>query len=310
MSQVLAIIGATGQQGGSVASFVLSDPVLSKRYKVYAITRDATKPAADDLRAKGAEVVSADLDDLASLKAAFAGVNTVFAATKTVYDEQAKERELRQSKALADAAVAAGAQYLIFNTEVHCETVSGGKYPVAAYDAKAEAEAYIRRLPIKSAFYAPATFMQNLAGMMAPRPVPDQPGVYAIANIFAGDRSYPWLDVVADTGKFVGVILADPDKYAGRTIYAGSALATMDEIAAKISACTGKTVKYVSMPEAKFRAFLPAAAQDAIVNMFLFCSECGYYGPDSERLLNESLAEVPYKLTALDEYIAAAVKLA
>ena len=110
---------------------------------------------------------------------------------------------------------------------MHCETVSGCKYPVAAYDAKAEAEAYIHTLPIKSALYAPATFMQNLAGIMAPRPVLDQ----------------------------------------------------------------------------------PAPAQDAIFNMFLFCSECGYYGPDSERLVNESIAEVTYKLTALDEYIAAAVKL-
>lgn len=309
MSQVLAIIGATGQQGGSVANFVLSDPVLSSRYKVRAITRDTTKPAADALRAKGAEVVSADLDDPASLKAAFTGANTVFAATKTIYDEQAKERELRQSKDLADAAVAAGAQYIIYSTQVHCETVSGGKYPVAAYDSKAEAEAYIRGLPIKSAFYAPATFMQNLAGMMAARAVPEQPGVYAITNIFAGDRPYPWLDVVADTGKFVGVILADPDKYAGRTLYAGSAWATMDDIAARISAQTGKTVQYVLMPEKKFRGFLPPAAQDAIVNMFLFCSECGYYGSESERLLNESIAEVPYKLTTLEEYIAATVKL-
>jgi hypothetical protein len=75
--------------------------------------------------------------------------------------------------------------------KVHCKTVLGGKYPVAAYDAKAEAEACIRTLPIKSAFYAPATFIQNLADMMAPRPVPHYPGVYAIANIFAGDRPYP-----------------------------------------------------------------------------------------------------------------------
>ncbi|KAK4034668.1 hypothetical protein C8A01DRAFT_38876 [Parachaetomium inaequale] len=310
MSQLLVIVGATGQQGGSVANFVLSDPVLSARYKVRALTRDTTKPAADALRAKGAEVVQADLEDPASLKAAFAGASTVFAATKTVYDEQAKARELRQSKDVADAAVAAGVQYLIYSTQVHCENVSGGKYPVAAYDSKAEAEAYIRSLPIKSAFYAPATFMQNLLAGMAPRPVPDQPAVYAIANIFAGDRPYPWLDVAADAGKFVGAILANPDKFAGKVLYAGSGMATMDEIAAKISAQTNKTVKYVLMSEEKFRAYLPPAAQDAIVNMFLFCSEHGYYGPDSERLVNESIAEVPYKLTSLEEYIAANVKLA
>ncbi|AEO60720.1 hypothetical protein MYCTH_2129843 [Thermothelomyces thermophilus ATCC 42464] len=90
MSQVLAIVGATGQQGGSVANFVLSDPVLSTRYKVRALMRDTTKPAAEAL-VPGAPS-----------SAAGAGARFVFAATRTVYDEQVKERELRQSKDLAD----------------------------------------------------------------------------------------------------------------------------------------------------------------------------------------------------------------
>ncbi|KAL2171498.1 hypothetical protein VTG60DRAFT_2666 [Thermothelomyces hinnuleus] len=309
MSQVLAVVGATGQQGGSVANFVLSDPVLSARYKVRALTRDTTKPAAEALRARGAEVVAADLDDPASLRAAFAGAGFVFAATRTVYDEQVKERELRQSKDLADAAVAAGVGYIIYSTEVHCEALSGGKYPVAAYDSKAEAEAYIRTLPIRSAFYAPGAFMQNLAASMAPRPVPGQPGVYAIANIFAGDRPYPWINVVADAGKFVGAILADPDKFEGKVLYAGSELATMDELAAKVSRHTGKAVRYTQIPQEQYRAYLPSPAQDPIVNMFLFCAEFGYYGPDSARRLHETVAQVPYKLTTLDGYIAANVKL-
>lgn len=310
MSQLLAIIGATGQQGGSVANLVLADPVLSARYKVRAVTRDTTKPAADALRAKGAEVVRADIDDPPSLQAAFAGADTVFVAIKTVYDEQVKERELRQGKAVADAAVAAGVQYIIYSTAVHCETVSNAKYAVAAYDVKAETEAYIRTLPIKSAFYAPAAFMQNLSAMMAPRPVPDQPGVYAIAIIFAGDRPYPWIDVVGDAGKFVGAILAQPDKFAAKVLYAASSVASMDDVASKISAHTGKTVKYVVMPEDEFRARLPPAARDAVVNMFRFCSEIGYYGPETERLIKETVAEVPYTLTSLDEYIVANVKLA
>ncbi|KAL2196912.1 hypothetical protein P885DRAFT_37072 [Corynascus similis CBS 632.67] len=310
MSQLLAIVGATGKQGGSVARFVLSDPVLSARYRVRALTRDATKPAAEALRASGAEVVTADLDNPESLKAALAGASFVFIATETIYDEKVKERELRQSKDVADAAVTAGVQYLIYSTEVHCETLSGGKYPVAAYDSKAEAEAYMRTLPIRSAFYAPATFMQNLDTSMAPRPDPDRPGVYTIANIFPGDCPYPWIDVVADAGKFVGAILADPDRFEGRVLWAGSELATMDEVAARISKGTGKTVEYVVVPENTFRAHLPPAAQDQIVNMFRFCSEYGYYGPELARRLEETIAEVPYKLTTLDEYITAHVRLA
>ncbi|GAB1313684.1 NmrA-like family domain-containing protein 1 [Madurella fahalii] len=310
MSQLLAIFGTTGQQGGSVANFVLSDPGLSARYKVRGVTRNPSKPAAEALRARGAEVATADLDDPASLRAALAGAHTVFVATETIYDEQIKEREVRQGKAAADAAVAAGAQYIIYSTEVHCETVSNAKYVVPAYDSKAEVEAYIRTLPIKSAFFAPGTFMQNLWSEMAPRPVgPDQPGVYAITNIFSGSRVFPWIDIVADTGKFVGAILAEPDKFATKVVYASSCLYSLDQVAAKISAFTGKTVKYVAVPEHELRAHLPPGMQDSIINMFWFIDEFGYYGPETETLVQESMAATPYKLTSLDEFIATSVKL-
>ncbi|KAK3307403.1 uncharacterized protein B0T15DRAFT_530126 [Chaetomium strumarium] len=311
MSQLLVIFGATGQQGGSLANFVLSDPALSARYRIRGIARDVSKPAAEALRARGAEIVSADLEDPESLKTALAEADTIFITTRTIYDEQTKEREVRQGKNAADAAVAVGAKYVIYSTEVHCEVVTKGKYRVAAYDSRGEVEAYIRTLPIKSAFYAPGSFMQNLVTGMAPRPVgEDQPGVYAIANITPGDAPFPWIDVAADTGKFVGVILADPDKFNGKTLYAASEFRSYDEVAERISALTGKTVKYVVMPEEKFRSFLPVHAQEPIVNMFKFCAEYGYYGPGGERLVEETTAVIPHRLTTLDEYIKANIKLA
>jgi uncharacterized protein YbjT (DUF2867 family) len=168
MSQLLVVFGATGQQGGSVARFVAASPELSKRYRIRGVTRDPSKAAADALRAEGVEVVQADMDGEQSIRSALEGAHTVFAMTRTIYDDQSKEREVRQGKAIADAAVAAGAQYIIFSSECHAETVSGGKYPVGSYDSKAEVEDYIRTLPIKSAFFAPATFMQNLSGMIGP----------------------------------------------------------------------------------------------------------------------------------------------
>lgn len=311
MSQLLVVFGATGQQGGSVAQFVLSEPLLSSRYKVRGITRDPTKPAADALRAKGAEVIKGELDDTESLNSALAGAHTVFITTTTIYDDQTKEREVRQGKAAADAAVAAGAKFLIYSTEVHCEVMSKGKYRVPAYDSRGEVEAYIRTLPVKSAFYAPASFMQNLSSGMAPRPVgPDQPGVYAIAGIFPGNCVFPWIDVVADTGKFVGTILAEPNRFEGKTLYAAGGLHTFDDLATKLSKHTGKTVKYVVIPEERLRAHLPAAAQDPIIRMFRFIEEFGYYGPETERLVRETTAVVPHKLASLDEYLVANVRLA
>jgi uncharacterized protein YbjT (DUF2867 family) len=58
MSKLITVFGATGNQGGSVVRAILADPVLSKEFKIRAITRDPSKPSAKELAAKGVEVVS------------------------------------------------------------------------------------------------------------------------------------------------------------------------------------------------------------------------------------------------------------
>ena len=156
MSKLLVVFGATGQQGGSVAESVLSDPELSKQYKVRAVTRDPSKPAGLALQQKGAEVVKGDIEDAASLTSVLKGAHTVFAITVSVTDSNDKSPELANGKAMADAAVAAGAQYFIFSTLPHVAKITDGKIMAAAhFDLKAEVEAYVRGLPIKSAFYVP-----------------------------------------------------------------------------------------------------------------------------------------------------------
>ncbi|KAK3294395.1 uncharacterized protein B0H64DRAFT_418312 [Chaetomium fimeti] len=308
MSQLLVIFGATGQQGGSLADFVLSDPTLSARYKVRGITRNPDQPSAAALRARGAEVVQADLDDAASLHRALAGAHSVFITTTTVYDAQTKEREVRHGKAAADAAVAAGARCLVYSSEVHPEALSAGRHRVPSFDSRGEVEAYIRALPVRSAFYAPGSFMQNLASLMAPRPVGD--GVYAIVNTMPGDRAIPWIDVVADTGRAVGAVLAEPERFAGKQLCVASGLFSFDEVVEKMSRATGKVVKYVRVSEEEFKTHLPEGARDPMVSMFRFIAEVGYYGPETERLVEETAALLPHPLVGLDEYIAANVTLA
>ena len=128
MSKILVVFGAAGQQGGSIIDFVINDSELSSQYSLRGVTRDPSKPAAQALQQKGVHVVSGDADDKESLKQAMQGSHTVFATTVTIYDEHTKSREIAQGKALADAAVAAGAQYIIWSTLPHLGKISGGKY--------------------------------------------------------------------------------------------------------------------------------------------------------------------------------------
>jgi uncharacterized protein YbjT (DUF2867 family) len=87
---------------------------------------------------------------------------------------------------------------------------------VPVYDAHYNVEQYIRGLPIQSAFVAPGSFMQNMRSIMVPRPSED--GSYVIANIHSPQARFPWLDAEVDMGKFVGVVLDQPDKYQGKLV--------------------------------------------------------------------------------------------
>ena len=68
MSQkTIAVLGATGVQGGSVVQALLKD----KSWKVRGITRDTSKDAAKALEKQGVEVIAANIDDEGSLLKAF-----------------------------------------------------------------------------------------------------------------------------------------------------------------------------------------------------------------------------------------------
>jgi len=302
MSKLLVVFGATGQQGGSVVNSVINDPELSKQYKVRGVTRDPSLPAAQALQNKGIEIVTGDVGDQESLKQVMQGAHTVFGLTTTVYDGQTKLREISHGKALVDVAVAAGVQYFIFSSLTHVGNISGGKYQhVDQFDSKAEVEEYIRTLPVKSAFFTPGSFMQNFGGMMAPHPTGD--GSYAISNIVTPQTQFPLIEAAADTGKYVGAILAEPEKYEGKVLSAATKLYSLEDIAQTISKMTGKNVKYNQLPESVFRGFLPPAAADYLVEMFLYIQDFGYYGPQTKDEVEWTAQNARGKLATFEEYM-------
>lgn len=177
MSKILAVLGATGQQGSGVVDYVIRDPELSKQWMVRAITRNVDSDKAKALKEK-AEVVKGNATDRAALAKALEGVHTLFAMTTPVFGvDDPLEAEFQVIKTIADVAVEQGIQYLIFSTLPSCRDISNGKYTgVAPFDAKAKGKEYIETLPIKSSFYCRGSFMENFASqaMLAPRPDPNQ----------------------------------------------------------------------------------------------------------------------------------------
>lgn len=302
MTKLLVVFGATGNQGGSIVQTVLSDPTLSSEYRVRAVTRNAGSPKAQALKNQNVEVVEADADSPESLPSALAGAHTVFSLTTSIYDEKLEQRELAHGKGVADAAVAAGAQYLIFSTLAHIGRVSGWKYNRGGhFDSKAEVEEYIRTLPIKSAFFAPGSFMQNFSSIMKPHHGGN--GTYMLANVLAPDSKLPLIDI-EETGKYVGPILADPDAFEGKIIAGATRLYTMQETVEIMSKCTGKKVVYKELSEEVFRSFLPANVVEYMVHMLLYIRDFGYYGTGTQELVDWSAANARGSLTTLEEYFA------
>lgn len=306
MSSILVVFGATGQQGGSVVDYVLADPILSRRFTLRTITRNVNSSGAKALKQKGVEVVQADSDDPLSLKSALKDVHTIFANTVTEYDNpDPKAQEIRQGKAIADAAVEAGAQYIIYSTLPHAGNMSSGKLKnMGHFDSKAETEAYIRSLSpkIKSAFFAPGCFMQNWHQHgMAPRAVGD--GTYALTNFVSPDTRVALIDIGDDTGKYVGAILAEPEKYEGATMSAATGLWSYREIVDEMSRASGKTVIYKQLPQNVYAGFLPPNAAPYLVDMFLWFQEYGYFGPSTKEDLEWTAKQARGKLTTLEEYL-------
>ncbi|KAF2094147.1 NmrA family transcriptional regulator [Rhizodiscina lignyota] len=302
MSKTLVVFGATGNQGGSLVDYVLNDRQFSKEFKVRGLTRNPSGSKGQALANKGAEVARLDYDDPATIKEAVKGAHTVFAMTNTIYDRATRTKEIDQGKAIGDACVEAGVKYLLFSTSQRVDKISNGKLQnVTHFTFKARIEDYIRTLPIKSSFYSPGSFMQNFLGNQKPKPSPSGDGSYAVSCIYPESTEVPLIDI-DDTGKFIGAILADPDKYEGKVLSAADKLYNYSEIVSTLSKATGKNVVYKQLPVEVFKSSMPPGFNVELVEMFQLFGDYGYYGEGQKEKVEWSANQARGKLTSLEEF--------
>ncbi|KAL3491732.1 hypothetical protein BJX62DRAFT_204152 [Aspergillus germanicus] len=295
----LVVFGATGQQGSSILTTVISHPELSTKYTLRGITRNASGSKAIALADKGIEMVEADINDASTLPGAVENAHTVVLITETRYEKDLKEGEFRQAKAVADAAVAAGVEFIIFSTAVHCARLWDNG-PVDQFDVKAEIEEYIRGLPLKSAFIAPGMFMSNFATVMVPRKQDD--GSYLVIGVNNPETKIPLVETAADSGLYAVPLLLDPEGMNGKVMYAATKLYTFNEMMEIISKVSGETVRYQALPKEVFAGFMKEEMGARMVAMMSFIDEPGYYGPGTAEKVRETVGLVEGKLTTFEEF--------
>jgi uncharacterized protein YbjT (DUF2867 family) len=268
--KIIAVVGSTGTQGGGLARAILADP--NGGFALRAITRDPNKDNAKALASQGAQVVSGDLDDVESLKKAFAGAHGVYAVTN-FWEHFSGEKEKAQAKNIAEAAKAAGVKHVIWSTLEDTRKLMNPddkrmpflqeKYRVPHFDAKAEADAYFSGLPVTylvTSFYWDNLYMFGLA------PKKGDDGVYSWT--FPMGNSKLAGIAAEDIGKVAYGIFKAGQNYVGKRVGITGENLTVNEMGEKLSKGLGiGSVKYNAVDADVYRSFgFPGA--DEMGNMF------------------------------------------
>lgn len=235
----IAVTGATGAQGGATAR-----ALLTAGHRVRALTRRPHSPAAEALRRLGAEVRHADFDDRASLDAALAGADSLFAVTTPFGADTATET--RQGRALVDAAAAARLRHLVLTSAAHADRGTG----VPHYESKYLVEQHLRAAGVPWTVIAPAAFMDNFTSGWTLDGLRDG----GFAWPMPADRPLT-LVPAADIGAFAALVLRRPDEFAGRRIDIASDEHTPRRIAEILTAALGRPVAHQEVPLASVRAW-------------------------------------------------------
>lgn len=275
--KIIAVVGATGSQGGGLVRRILANP--ESGFKARALTRNPNSDKAKALADAGAEVVAADVDSLSALEDAFAGAYGAYCVT-FFWDHFSPDREKAQAKAMADAARSKGLKHVVWSTledtRLHVPLADDRmptlmeKYKVPHFDAKAEADEYFADLPVT--YFLTSFYWDNLIHFgMGPRRGED--GKLAFVLPMGGEKM---AGIAAeDIGRCAYGVFERPELIGKRIGIAGEFLSG-EAMAANLSRSFGETVTYQAVPHAVYRSFGFPGAED-LGNMFQFYTE--FAGP-------------------------------
>ena len=304
--KIIAVVGATGAQGGGLARAILND--RNGPFAARALTRDVNSDKAKALAAAGAEVVAADVDDVESLKRAFKGAYGAYCVT-FFWNHFSPEREQVNAANMANAAKDAGLRHVIWSTledtrkfvpltDNRMPTLMG-RYKVPHFDSKGESNHLFTDAGVPVTFLVTSFYWENFIHFgMGPKKGPD--GTLAI-TFPMGDKR---LSSIAsdDIGKCAYGIFKRGSELIGKTVGIAGEHLTGAQMAAAFTKALGRQVRYNEVSPEAYRSFGFPGAED-LGNMFQFGRDfeaacVAARSVDVARSLNPSLQ-------AFDQWLAA-----
>ncbi|OHE96837.1 NmrA-like family protein [Colletotrichum orchidophilum] len=299
--KLIVVVGATGNQGGSVAR-----RFLAAGYRVRALTRDTSTASATALAALGSDVelVSADLEDVTSMEEAFRGANVIFSVTnywepffrpdcRAKAQEQgiscrkfAYDVELRQGRNIVDAAAKTvdtlDENGFLVSTLSHAERCSAGRFKeLYHFDSKAEVfPGYVNtKYPELAAkmscihtgyFYTSYNILPNSYFGKNPD------GTFTMAFTTSPDKPVPHFSPVDDMGNFTYAVSQMPQ---GKAYMAEGTTATWPQFLETWAKVNGVQASYKQItPEEMIEATGEHDTGIEVAYMFSYSSDPGYDG--------------------------------
>jgi uncharacterized protein YbjT (DUF2867 family) len=284
--KLIAVVGATGQQGGAVVRALQA----TGQYNVRALTRDPSKhPNLAD------EVVAAELNRPETLEAAFAGAYGVFLVTNAW---EARHDEARQAINAIEAAKQAGVQHLIWSTLPNVSAISEDKIHVPHFTTKARVERVVREAGFAHHTFVIAPFYyQNLTGAMAPQKQPDGSAGWALP--IDPEKRVIHMGDITEIGRIVAGAFAQPELAGhGEHLPLVGDFMSFNEIVATLNR-QGNKFFFKQVPREVFASWFPGA--DDVAAMLAYFEAHTYLGSDSRdaiALANKVAGQQPVKFAA------------
>lgn len=246
------VIGATGQQGGAAAR-----ALLERGWQVRALIRDPAAAAAQALREAGASLVSGDLDDPASLRAAMTGAHGVFLVLTMMTGPRVSldgvSAEVRRGGAVARLAAGAGVTHLVYSS-IHG---ADGRTGIPHVDSKGEIERAIWAAGVPATILRPVFFMDNFAALT--RPVLSG-GELTVSLALRPDTPLGMI-AARDIGVFAAIAFGQRSRFLGRQVEIAGDLLTGLQIAETFGRAAGVSARFQQVPIEQVRAFDPEVAK-------------------------------------------------